>query len=72
MICKNKIMPTLTVIERTERIYQVALTEEQYILAEKGGEGWNEVYEEMCGKLELVETKEGPNSRFILTDDKIK
>jgi hypothetical protein len=26
----------------------------------------------MCGKLELVETKEGPNSRFILTGDKIK
>ena len=65
-------MPKLTVIERTERIYQVELTQEQYIRAEKNGEGWNEVYEEMCDKLELVETKEGPNSRFILSGDKIK
>jgi hypothetical protein len=65
-------MPKLTVIERTERIYQVELTEEQYIRAEKSSEGWNEVYEEMYDKLELVETKEGPNSRFILSGDKIK
>ena len=65
-------MAKLTVIERTERIYQVALTEEQYTRAEKSGEGWNEVYEEMHDKLELVETKEGPNSRFILHGDKIK
>jgi hypothetical protein len=65
-------MPKLTVIERTERIYQVELTQEQYIRAEKSSEGWNEVYEEMCDKLELVETKEGPNSRFILSGDKIK
>jgi hypothetical protein len=65
-------MPKLTVIERTERIYQVDLTQEQYIRAEKSDEGWNEVYEEMCDKLKLVETKEGPNSRFILSGDKIK
>ena len=65
-------MAKLTVIERTERIYQVELTQEQYTRAEKSGEGWNEVYEEMCDKLELVETKEGPNSRFILHGDKIK
>ena len=65
-------MPKLTVIERTERIYQVELTEEQYIRAEKSGEGWKEVYEEMYDKLELVETKEGPTSKFILSDDKIK
>jgi len=66
MICKNKSMPKLTVIERTERIYQVELTDEQHLRAEKSDEGWAEVYKEMSDKLELVETKEGPNSRFIL------
>jgi hypothetical protein len=59
-------MPKLTVIERTERIYQVELTAEQHIRAEESDEGWMEVYKEMCDKLELVETKENPTSRFIL------
>ncbi len=59
-------MPKLTVIERTERIYQVELTQEQHIRAEESNEGWVEVYKEMSDKLELVETRETPTSRFIL------
>jgi hypothetical protein len=59
-------MSKLTVIERTEHIYQVELTQEQYIRAEESDEGFDEIYEAMSDKLELIETKVGPNSKFIL------
>ena len=59
-------MSKLTVIERTERIYQVELTQEQHIRAEESNEGWVEVYKEMSDKLELARIKEGLNSKFTL------
>ena len=52
-------MPTLTVIERTERIYEVELTEEQYELSKESGEGFDKIYEEMSAKLKLARIKEG-------------
>jgi hypothetical protein len=66
MISKNKSMPKLIRIERTERIYEVELTEEQYKLSEESDEGFDKIYEEMSDKLELVRTKEGPNSQFTI------
>ena len=59
-------MPKLIRIERTERIYEVELTEEQYKLSEENDEGFDKIYEEMSDKLELVRTKEGPNSQFTI------
>jgi hypothetical protein len=59
-------MPKLIRIERTERIYEVELTEEQYKLSKESGEGFDEIYEEMSGKLELARIKEGLNSKFTL------
>ena len=59
-------MPKLIKIERTERIYEVELTEEQYKLSKESGEGFDEIYEEMSDKLELVRIKEGLNSKFTL------
>jgi hypothetical protein len=59
-------MPKLIKIERTERIYQVELTQEQYIRAEESDQGFDEIYKVMSDKLELVETKEGPNSQFTM------
>jgi hypothetical protein len=59
-------MPKLIKIERTERIYQVELTQEQYIRSEESGQGFDEIYKVMSDKLELVETKEGPNSQFTM------
>jgi hypothetical protein len=59
-------MPKLIRIERTERIYEVELTKEQYKLSEESDEGFDKVYEEMSDKLELVRTKEGPNSQFTI------
>ena len=59
-------MAKLTVIERTERIYQVGLTQEQYIRSEESDQGFDEIYKVMRDKLELVETKEGPNSKFTM------
>jgi hypothetical protein len=66
MISKNKSMPKLIRIERTERIYEVELTEEQYKLSEESDEGFDKIYEEMSDKLELVRTKEGLNSQFTI------
>jgi hypothetical protein len=51
-------------IERTERVYEVELTEEQYELSIESDEGFDKIYEEMSGKLELARIKEGPNSKF--------
>ena len=59
-------MPKLIKIERTERIYEVELTEEQYKLSEESNEGFDKIYKEMSDKLELVRTKEGPNSQFTI------
>ena len=59
-------MPKLIRIERTESIYEVELTEEQYKLSEESDEGFDKIYEEMSDKLELVRTKEGPNSQFTI------
>jgi hypothetical protein len=59
-------MPKLIKIERTEHIYEVELTEEQYKLSEESDEGFDKIYEEMSDKLELVRTKEGPNSQFTI------
>ena len=59
-------MPKLIRIERTERIYEVELTEEQYELSKESGEGFDKIYEEMSDKLELARIKEGPNSKFTL------
>jgi hypothetical protein len=59
-------MPKLIKIERTEHIYEVELTEEQYKLSEESDEGFDKIYEEMSNKLELVRTKEGPNSQFTI------
>jgi hypothetical protein len=59
-------MPKLIKIERTERIYEVELTEEQYKLSEESDKGFDKIYEEMSDKLELVRTKEGPNSQFTI------
>jgi hypothetical protein len=59
-------VPKLIRIERTERIYEVELTEEQYKLSEENDEGFDKIYEEMSDKLELVRTKEGPNSQFTI------
>ena len=59
-------MPKLIKIERTERIYEVELTEEQYKLSEESDEGFDKIYKEMSDKLELVRTKEGPNSQFTI------
>jgi len=66
MISKNKSMPKLIRIERTESIYEVELTEEQYKLSEESDEGFDKIYKEMSDKLELVRTKEGPNSQFTI------
>jgi hypothetical protein len=66
MISKNKSMPKLIRIERTESIYEVELTEEQYKLSEESDKGFNKIYEEMSDKLELVKIKEGPNSQFTI------
>jgi hypothetical protein len=59
-------MPKLIKIERTEHIYEVELTEEQYKLSEENDKGFDKIYEEMSDKLELVRTKEGPNSQFTI------
>jgi hypothetical protein len=59
-------MPKLIRIERIERIYEVELTEEQYKLSEESDEGFDKIYKEMSDKLELVRTKEGPNSQFTI------
>jgi hypothetical protein len=59
-------MPKLIKIERTEHIYEVELTEEQYKLSEESDKGFDKIYEEMSDKLELVRTKEGPNSQFTI------
>jgi len=59
-------MPKLIKIERTERIYEVELTQEQYIRSEESDQGFDEIYEVMSDKLELVETKLGPNSQFTM------
>ena len=59
-------MPKLIRIERTERIYEVELTEEQYKLSEESDEGFDKIYEKMSDKLELVRTKEGLNSQFTI------
>ena len=59
-------MPKLIRIERTESIYEVELTEEQYKLSEESDEGFDKIYKEMSDKLELVRTKEGPNSQFTI------
>ena len=59
-------MPKLIKIERTERIYEVELTEEQYKLSEESDEGFDKIYEKMSDKLKLVKTKEGPNSQFTI------
>ena len=59
-------MPKLIRIERTERIYEVELTEEQYKLSEESDEDFDKIYKEMSDKLELVRTKEGPNSQFTI------
>ena len=59
-------MPKLIKIERTERIYEVELTEEQYKLSEESDEDFDKIYKEMSDKLELVRTKEGPNSQFTI------
>jgi hypothetical protein len=66
MIFKNKSMPKLIRIERTESIYEVELTEEQYKLSEESDEGFDKIYKEMSDKLELVRTKKGPNSQFTI------
>ena len=50
-------MPKLIRIERTERIYEVELTEEQYELSKESGEGFDKIYEEMSAKLELARIK---------------
>lgn len=59
-------MPKLIKIERTERIYEVELTQEQYIRAEESDEGFDEIYKVMSDKLELARTKLGPNSKFTI------
>jgi len=59
-------MPKLIKIERTERIYEVELTQEQYIRAEESDQGFDEIYEVMSDKLELARTKLGPNSQFTM------
>ena len=59
-------MPKLIRIERTERIYEVELTEEQYKLSEESDGDFDKIYKEMSDKLELVRTKEGPNSQFTI------
>lgn len=59
-------MPKLIKIERTERIYEVELTQEQYIRAEESDQGFDEVYKVMSDKLELARTKLGPNSKFTM------
>ena len=59
-------MPKLIRIERTERIYEVELTEEQYKLSKESGEGFDKIYKEMSAKLELARIKEGPNSKFTI------
>jgi hypothetical protein len=59
-------VPKLIRIERTERIYEVELTEEQYKLSEESDEDFDKIYKEMSDKLELVRTKEGPNSQFTI------
>jgi uncharacterized LabA/DUF88 family protein len=59
-------MPKLIRIERNEHIYEVELTEEQYKLSEESDEGFDKIYEEISDKLELVRTKEGPNSQFTI------
>ena len=57
-------MPKLIRIERTERVYEVELTEEQYELSIESDEGFDKIYEEMSGKLELARIEEGLNSKF--------
>jgi hypothetical protein len=59
-------MPKLIRIQRTERIYEVELTQEQYKRSEESDEGFDEIYEVMSNKLELARTKEGPNSQFTM------
>jgi hypothetical protein len=59
-------VPKLIRIERTERIYEVELTEEQYKLSEESDGDFDKIYKEMSDKLELVRTKEGPNSQFTI------
>ena len=57
-------MPKLIRIERTERVYEVELTEEQYEFSIESDEGFDKIYEEMSDKLELARIEVGLNSKF--------